>query len=239
MSAPLAGKFQDHYAILGIDPKSDTDRLVAAYAKASEKYHPNNPETGDAEKFEAVAMAFEVLSDPVLRKEFDKLKGLDQDDGKPRFSGLPFFEALGRETKLRVAMLCVLYDRRRTKPFTPSLSMRQLENSVHANEVELNFALWYLKQKGLAGQDDKSSLLITVEGIDYLETNRPSAGEVMPFIKAAALAADGGAPEPTPDAEQNLVPAEDLVPATAEKPAAPKPQESVQNIMRRRALARS
>jgi curved DNA-binding protein CbpA len=189
MSAPLAGKFQDHYTILGIDPKSDMDRILAAYTKVSEKYHPDNPETGDQEKFDAVAMAFEVLSDPALRREFDKLKGVDKDDGQPRFSGLPFFEALGRESRLRVAMLCVLYDRRRTKPFTPSISMRQLENSVHATEAELNFALWYLKQRSYAGQDDKSSLLITVEGMDYLETNRPEPDSVMPFIKAAALAA--------------------------------------------------
>jgi hypothetical protein len=189
MSAPLAGKFQDHYAILGIDPKSDMDRLLVAYTKVSEKYHPDNPETGDQEKFDAVAMAFEVLSDPALRREFDKLKGVDKDDGQPRFSGLPFFEALGRETRLRVAMLCVLYDRRRTKPFTPSMSMRQLENSLNTTEVELYFALWYLKQKELAGQDDKSSLLITVQGMDFLETHRPEPDSVMPFIKAAALAA--------------------------------------------------
>ena len=50
---------------------------------------------------------------------------MNQDDGTPRFSGIQFFEALGRESNLRFAVLCVLYDRRRNKSFTPSLSMRQ------------------------------------------------------------------------------------------------------------------
>src|SRR5579872_4664511 len=180
MSAPLAGKFQDHYAVLGIEPSSDMAQITAAHARILEESR------WEQEKIDAANSALEILSDPMLRKQFDKLKGANQDD-RPRFTGLPFFEALGRETRLRVAMLCVLYDRRRTKPFTPALSVRQVENTLHANEEELNFALWYLKQKGMVGQDDKSSLLITVEGMDYLEDNRPAPEMVMPFIKAAAL----------------------------------------------------
>ena len=249
MSAPLAGKFQDHYALLGLDPKSDSAAIQAAYTKAAEKYHPGNPDTGDQAKFDAVNMAFEVLADPILRREFDKLKGVDQDDGVPKFSGKPFFEALGRETRLRVALLCILYDRRRTKPFTPSLSMRQVENSLHTTEAELSFALWYLKQRGLAGQDDKSSLLITVEGMDYLESNQPAPEAVMPFIKAGALATpqpEAAKPEATgPEAANNeaskneaSTPLATLASAVAAatKPEEPPPQkqpESVRNFMRR------
>jgi curved DNA-binding protein CbpA len=261
MSAPLAGKFQDHYALLGLDPKSDSAAIQAAYTKAAEKYHPGNPDTGDKAKFDAVNMAFEVLADPILRREFDKLKGVDQDDGVPKFSGKPFFEALGRETRLRVALLCILYDRRRTKPFTPSLSMRQVENSLHTTEAELSFALWYLKQRGLAGQDDKSSLLITVEGMDYLESNQPAPEAVMPFIKAGALATQAAAPEEAKpetvkpeatepasnDASKNgaSTPLATLASALAEsattiaaatKPEEPTPHkepESVRNFMRR------
>ena len=36
--------------------------------------------------------------------------------------------------------LCVLYDRRRSKPFTPSLSMRHIEAIFNATTQELNFA---------------------------------------------------------------------------------------------------
>jgi len=226
MSAPLAGKFQDHYAVLGIDPTADGERLSAAYAKLAEKYHPNNPDTGDREKFDAVNMAYEVLSDPALRKEFDKLKGLDQGE-EPKFTGVGFFEALGRENNLRVAVLCVLYDRRRTKPSRPSLSMRQLESTLQATEEELNFALWYLKKRSYVGQDDKSSLLINVEGMDFLETLRPGADVVMPFIKAAPLAVKGdGAPVTVVEPAQ-----EEAAPPPT--PVAPKPLEPVQNILRR------
>ncbi len=189
MSAPLAGKFQDHYRVLEIDPKANLDAIHQAYGKLAEKYHPRNPSTGDQAKFEAINLAYEVLCDSGLRHEFDKLKSGGEEKAEFKFSGLDFFEALGRETALRTALLCLLYDRRRLKPFTPGLSMRRVESILAECTSEgLNFALWYLKQRNLVASDDKSNLQITVEGMDYLESNPPTPQMVMPLIKASGLA---------------------------------------------------
>jgi curved DNA-binding protein len=196
MSAPAAGKYQDHYAVLAVDPKSDSDSIQRAYTKLAQRYHPNNSATGDPEKFEALNLAYEVLSDPELRSGFDKVKGVGKEEGNPKFSGLPFFDALGRESALRTAVLCVLYDRRRSKPLTPSLSMRHLENILEATPDELASVMWYLKQRSFAASDDKSSLHITVDGMDLLESKRPSPDEVMPFIKPLSIAGDNGIPAP-------------------------------------------
>jgi hypothetical protein len=187
MSAPLAGKFQDHYVVLEIEPKSNLDTIHQAYGKLVEKYHPRNAQTGDQTRFDAINLAYEVLCDPMLRREFDKLKGFGEEKTDPKFSGLEFFAALGHETALRATMLCVLYDRRRLKPFTPGLSMRNVENMLESTAEGLNFALWYLKQRNLVASDDKSNLQITVEGMDYLETNPPTPEMVMPLIKPAGL----------------------------------------------------
>jgi hypothetical protein len=188
MSAPAAGKFQDHYAILDVDPKSDSETIQKAYAKLAQRYHPNNAETGDAEKFEALNIAFEVLSDAELRASFDKTKGVNQEQSAPKFSGPGFFDKMGRETLLRVAVLCVLYDRRQTKPLTPSISVRHLEGILDATSDEVSSTLWYLKQRGLVRSDDKSSLHITVEGIDFIDNKKPSPDEIMRFIKSDAIA---------------------------------------------------
>jgi curved DNA-binding protein CbpA len=188
MSAPLAGKFQDHYAILGIDPKSDSETIQRTYAELAQKYHPNNLATGSLEMFDAVNLAYEVLCDPEQRSAFDKVKGVNQQATTPKFTGVDFFDTLGREALLRAAILCVLYDRRLAEPSHPSLSIRHLELIVEAPVVRLNSALWYLKQRGLAASDDKSSLQITVDGMDFLETAKPLPGDVMPFIKPAAVA---------------------------------------------------
>jgi curved DNA-binding protein CbpA len=173
---------------LGIESKSDSETIQRAYAKLAQKYHANNAATGNAEMFEAVNQAYESLSDPEVRSMFDKLKGVGQDQGGAGFRGVEFFDALGREALRRAAILCVLYDRRLTKPSAPSLSMRHLELIVEATAAELSSALWYLKQRGLAASDDKSSLQITVDGMDFLESNRPLPEDVMVFIKPAAIA---------------------------------------------------
>jgi curved DNA-binding protein len=202
MSVPLAGKFQDHYEVLGVETNAELSTIQRVHSELTQKYQPSNPKTGDAEKLEAVNLAYEVLSQPALRKEFDKLKGVGEDQNAPKFSGLEFFEAFGRETGLRSAVLCVLYDRRRSRPFAPSLSMRHLENILAAGSDQMVFVLWYLKQRGFVASDDKSSLQITVEGMEYLESSRPSSESVMPWIKPSSLLA---AEAPTPPQEAATV----------------------------------
>jgi DnaJ domain len=216
MSAPLAGKFQDHYVVLGIEPKADSETIQQAYSKLAQKYHPNNAATGDVELFEAVNMAYETLTDPELRAVFDRLKGVGQEQGPPKFSGLEFFDALGREAARRTAVLCVLYDRRLNKPSTPSLSMRHLEVIIDATPSELSSALWYLKKRGLAASDDKSSLQITVDGMDFLENQRPSAQDVLPFIKDS-----GGPAVPAKPSPENAAVMNKLNRALARPPAQP------------------
>jgi hypothetical protein len=193
MSGSVSSKFQDHYSILGVEPRADSEMIQTAYSRMAQKYHPNNPDTGNVDKFDAVNQAYEVLSDPSLRIEFDKVKGIDPDAGNPKFTGLVFFDALRQSSLLRAAILCLLYDRRRMKPFKASLSMRHVEGMIQADTEDLNFALWYLKQRALVASDDKSSLQITVEGMDYLEKNQPTAQDVLPLIKEDSVATS---PEP-------------------------------------------
>jgi curved DNA-binding protein CbpA len=188
MSSGPAGKFQDHYIVLNVDPHADSETIQNAYSNLAKKYHPQTPETGNKEKFDQINQAFEVLSDPALRASFDKIKGVDTEVGGPKFSGTEFFDALGQGAWLRAAVLCLLYDRMRVKSFKPSLSMRNLENMLRVKGEDLNFALFYLKKRGLVVNDDKSALAITVDGMDYLEANRPDEAEVMKIIRVEAIA---------------------------------------------------
>jgi len=187
MSTPLAGRFQEHYEVLGIEPRSDSETLQRAYAELAQKYHPNNPDTGDPEAFEAVNAAYEVLSDPAQRFAFDNLKGIGEDATCPQFNGAEFFELLGSDAGLRAALLCILYERRKIKPLKPGLPMRYVEAMLDATLDELFYVLWYVKQRGWVSSDDKSNLLITVQGVDYLDSNRPTPALVLPHIKPSAL----------------------------------------------------
>ena len=181
MSAPVAGKFQDHYVVLNVSPNAQFEQIEIAHERLSRLHHPQDGEAPDEGKFEAVRLAFEVLSDSNLRRDFDKLKGVARDQ-RPKFSGPEFFEALARPSGLRSALLCLLYDYRRLHPFTPAVSVRNILGMLRATEEEINFALWYLKQRNLVINDDKSNLMITADGLDFLENERPAADVVMTFI---------------------------------------------------------
>jgi curved DNA-binding protein CbpA len=187
MSAPLAGKFQDHYEVLGVEVNAELETIQRVHSELARIYHPDNLNTGDQQMLDAVNLAYEVLSQPELRKEFDRVKGVGEDSSAPKFGGLEFFDFLGRGTGLRSALLCVLYDRRRSKPTTPGMSMRNIENMLVARIEDVTFVLWYLKQRNLVSSDDKSNLQITVEGMDFLEKNQPAPEMVMPFLRPSAV----------------------------------------------------
>jgi DnaJ-class molecular chaperone len=190
MSTSVAGKFQDHYSVLGVEPKSDAEVIYRAYSALAARFRPDSRQTGDKARFAAVTLAYEVLSDPEARRVFDTIRRGPEQESAPQFSGTKFFDAIGNEAGRRMAILCVLYDRRQRKPSTPSLAVRQLEVMLTVSPEQMNFTLWYLKQRGLAKSDDTSSLLITVEGMDYLENNLPSIDTILPFLKPA------GQPQP-------------------------------------------
>jgi hypothetical protein len=96
----------------------------------------------------------------------------------------------------------------------------------------LSSVLWYLKQRGLVRSDDKSSLHITVDGMDFLENKKPTPDEVMRFIKVESIA---GGKTPAPSVTQT---ASAPAPATV-TPAAPKAEaESVRSVLNR-VLARA
>lgn len=232
--AAPSGKFQDHYIVLGIDPKADNSTLHQAYQRLANKYHPAKGATPDKEKFESVTLAYEVLADPAARKIFDELRVSADKDKPPEFSGEEFFETIAGEARRRLAILCLLYDRRRERPATGGLSLRHMEQMMQISQEQIQLSVWYLKQRGLVILDDKSNLLITVEGMDYLEAHLPPAESILALLRATTAQADEAAEEPDPPApvaaEPSPVPQVTPAPPTAAPappPANPAPQPPV------------
>ncbi len=67
-------KLKDYYAILGVEKGASKNDIKKAYHKLARKYHPDaNPNNKQAEeKFKEISEAYEVLSDPQKRKEYDE-----------------------------------------------------------------------------------------------------------------------------------------------------------------------
>ena len=60
----------DHYKTLGVDRNADPDTIKRAYRKLASLYHPDK-EGGSKTKFQELQAAYEVLSDPGRRQQYD------------------------------------------------------------------------------------------------------------------------------------------------------------------------
>src|SRR5262245_61005825 len=91
-----ANSFSDHYDALQLNPNADADTIDRVHRSLAKRYHPDNQETGDAAKFETIANAHRVLSDPKQRADNDAtyeaprgavLKIIDEAAGPNAFAG--------------------------------------------------------------------------------------------------------------------------------------------------------
>lgn len=62
----------DHYEVLGVSREASVDEVKKAYRKLARQLHPDvNPSPEAEEQFKLVTHAYEVLSDPVQRQNYD------------------------------------------------------------------------------------------------------------------------------------------------------------------------
>ena len=79
--------FVNYYELLQISSTAELETIHRVYRILVSRYHPDNPDTGDSEKFLLLKQAYEVLSDPEKRKAYDALFLWQQPESDlPKFS---------------------------------------------------------------------------------------------------------------------------------------------------------
>ncbi|HEY0062378.1 MAG TPA: DnaJ domain-containing protein [Telluria sp.] len=61
------------YAILGVAPNASDDEIKKIYRSLAMRYHPDRNDAPGAEvRFKSITKAYEILSDPVKRDEYNQ-----------------------------------------------------------------------------------------------------------------------------------------------------------------------
>jgi curved DNA-binding protein CbpA len=160
----------DYYEVLQVSPGAEPDTIHRIYRLLAQRFHPDNRETGDAERFRVINEAYQEIGDAVRRARYDVLYHQRQRDRVRIVSaGATAEEDFELEQNNRLTVLEALQSKRRLEPNTSGMPVPELEQLTGRPREHLEFTIWYLVQKKFAQRDDSARLLITAEGVDFLE----------------------------------------------------------------------
>jgi curved DNA-binding protein CbpA len=162
----------NYYEFLQISPNADHDTVHRVYRFLAARFHPDNPETGDAGKFQLLKQAYDVLFDPVSRAKYDASRAKEEAQPDSSFTAVDFMDQIDGELNRRLAVLALLYTRRRTNPGYPEVSLAEIEVRMGFPRDYLEFTMWYLQKKAYIARADNAAYTLTADGVDFVETQR-------------------------------------------------------------------
>ncbi|KAJ3183644.1 hypothetical protein HDU85_002073 [Gaertneriomyces sp. JEL0708] len=133
-SDPLKWKEQDHYAVLGLSAmryKATEEDIKRAYRRKVLKHHPDKNVTGSDSFFKCIQKAWEVMSDPVKRRQWDSVD--------PKFDeDIPSAKAKGDFFDLYTSVFEKESRFSKTQPI-PALG----DDSASRDDVEAFYNFWF------------------------------------------------------------------------------------------------
>ncbi|MFB9263796.1 DnaJ domain-containing protein [Bradyrhizobium erythrophlei] len=161
-----ASEFIDYYEILEISPNANRDTVERMFRYFAQRYHPDNKQTGDRDRFDVIMEAHQTLGDPASRAQYD-VEHRNQASARSKLveefrdgKGI----ALGVEMQNK--LLSLLYLKCRQNVREPGIGDAELERLLGCPAEHLEFHLWYLKGKGWIRKTEDGTFAITVEGVD-------------------------------------------------------------------------
>lgn len=204
MKFPEMGQ-ADYYELLQISPNAETETIHRVFRMLVARYHPDNQETGNPELFLRLSKAYETLSDPEKRAEYDANMRNREVRPLPVFELRDFVHGVRGEMNRRLGILYLLYQRRRLQSMRPGMSVMEFESLMSFPREHLEFALWFLKDKQYIKMEENSDYSITSAGAEQLESQLPSVPVLHKLLEPPQPANESAQPTQEGDARRQAV----------------------------------
>jgi curved DNA-binding protein len=160
--------FVDFYEVLQLSQNADAETVERVYRLLAKRYHPDNRESGDEEKFKIVHTAFEILGDPERRAQYDV-----KYDRQKNTHWRIFTEGTNQgghqdDQRIMNGLLTLLYSARRRDPLRGGFGALELERMLAVPREHLEFPLWILKQRAWIEIQDNGQIGITIHGVEQV-----------------------------------------------------------------------
>lgn len=166
----MADTYHDYYETLQVSANADPDTIHRLFRILAQRFHPDNQATGDTELFRRLSEAYEVLSDPARRAQYDVHHSEQRRERSQLIAEMIRVQTdVEFEQLARMTILEALYARRRLSPREPGVMDADLEALVGRPRDQLEFTLWFLSQRRFIDRQDGSRITITVDGVAYFE----------------------------------------------------------------------
>ena len=158
----------DHYEVLQVSPHADRETIERVFRHLAHRYHPDNRESGNADRFTELVNAHTILSDPEERAKYDvSYEGVRQERWRI-FNQDSTTSEIVTDTRIRISLLSLLYVARRNNARDPGMGIVELEHLLGCISSVLEFHLWYLKENGWVERLETGLLAVTALGVDRL-----------------------------------------------------------------------
>ncbi len=160
------GGFRDYYETLQLSPNADVETISRVYRMLVKRYHPDNAETENVEKFNEVMEAYRVLSDPEKRAAYDVRYDQNRATLLKIFDEASATDSFESDRRISEGILSLMYVTRRRDPDHGGVGIIQLERLLGCPSQHLEFHLWYLREKNWVQRLENGLLAITAAGVD-------------------------------------------------------------------------
>jgi curved DNA-binding protein CbpA len=158
----------DYYEILQVSPRADRETIERVFRHLARRYHPDNLETGDSDRFTELAEAYRVLADAEQRAKYDARYEAVREERWRMFGQRAVNDDIAADAWARLAMLSILYAARRNNSDEPGVGVVELERLLGLPEQVVQFHTWYLRENSWIQRLESGLFAISALGVDRL-----------------------------------------------------------------------